>query len=66
MKEIEDFKMLRKGDKIRKYLDSSKISYRDYTVKIGGKAEGGRLICAISNSVPEWLNIYDVVKLKDC
>ncbi|WP_313184860.1 hypothetical protein [Lacrimispora sp.] len=65
MKIVDDFKMIRKGDTVRKYTDSSMTTYRDYEVIQGGKAAMGGLIYIqdIKSGGPEWVNIYDIVKL---
>lgn len=38
MKEIEEFTMLRKGDRVRLYSDQTKTYYRDGTVIMGAYA----------------------------
>lgn len=57
--------MLRKGDIVRKYIDSSETEFREYEIIQGGKADLGCLIYVkhIKSSRPEWFNIFDVVKV---
>lgn len=57
--------MIRKGDTVRKYTDSSMTTFRDYKVIQGGKASIGGLIYIqeIKSGCTEWVNIYDIVKL---
>lgn len=65
MKEVEDFKMLRKGNKVRKYLNSANNEFNDYIVEIGGFADRDSLIYCrnIKNKRPEWISIHDLFKL---
>lgn len=65
MKEVKDFKVLRKGDKVRKYWRDRCDG--DYIVEHGGYNNGMTIVnCKhILSGVPEQIYVDNLVKLFD-
>lgn len=63
--EVTDFKRLRQGMRVRKYLDSNRTSYKDGTVVKGLYGDGFAYVqWDGENQLDMSVNPYDVVVLK--
>ena len=64
MKEITDFSVLRKGDRVRKY-NRENDSYKDGTIEKGPMGGFAYVRWDNEKQLDMNVNLYDVVKLKE-